>query len=313
MTNKKQLITAFTLAAILVTGTFSLTPLAYSTGWNHDDNDDDDDHKIKICHIPPGNPDKAHTITISKAAWNAHKAHGDYKGKCENDNHDNGEDCKCKKPSIFTVKYNGPSPVTIEIYKKTDDIGKKQPLLTIPDITDGSPVVVNSNTFGKENLEANTIYRVMQGGVQIAVVSIHTSCSQPLFIGNIYSDSSNLVKLTVESGIDDEGKQAIFLEHDPICEGVTLTITKILEPPEDPGRFILQIDGLAKSGPVGNGETTGPVLLMPGTHTVSEIASGPDTNLDDYIRTIGGDCNPVGSIELEKGDKAECIITKRTC
>ncbi|MGQ0791834.1 MAG: DUF7467 domain-containing protein [Nitrosopumilaceae archaeon] len=308
MTNKKQLITALTLATILLAGAFNLIPLAYSTGWNHDDDDDDDDKKFKICHIPQGNPGNAHTITISKSAWEAHKEHGDYKGKCENDDHDNGEDCKCKKPSIFTVKYNGPAPVTIEIYKKTGDIGNKPPLLTILEIMNGNSVVVNSNMFGKETLEANTIYRVIQGTTQIAVVSIHTSCSQPLFIGNIYSDPGNLVTLTVESGTNSEGKQSIFLEHDPICEGATLTVTKILDPPEDPGKFLLLIDSVDKSGPVGNGETTGPEVLMPGLHTVDESAvSG--TILTDYTRTIGGDCNADGSINLEAGDDAECVIT----
>ena len=309
MTNKKQLITALTLATILLTGAFNLTPLAYSTGWNHDDdhNDDDDDKKFKICHIPPGNPENAHTITISKSAWEAHKEHGDYKDKCENDDHDNGADCNCKKPSIFTVKYNGPVPATIEIYKKTGDIGNKPPLLTIPEFSnDGNSVVVNSNMFGKETLEANTIYRVMQGTTQIAVVSIHTSCSQPLFIGNVYTN--NLVTLTVESGTDSEGKQSIFLEHDPICEGAMLTVTKILEPPEDSGKFLLLIDSVDKSGPVGNGETTGPELLMPGPHTVDESAES-GTILTDYIRTIGGDCNADGTINLEAGENAECIIT----
>ncbi|WP_287962628.1 hypothetical protein [Alcanivorax sp.] len=38
--------------------------------------------KITICHIPPGNPDKLHTIRISSDAWEAHKAHGDYMGAC---------------------------------------------------------------------------------------------------------------------------------------------------------------------------------------------------------------------------------------
>jgi hypothetical protein len=48
MTNKIQQITTLTLAAILIAGSFSLTPFAYSTGsnynnnnWNHDDGDDD--------------------------------------------------------------------------------------------------------------------------------------------------------------------------------------------------------------------------------------------------------------------------------
>ncbi len=46
--------------------------------------------KIDICHIPPGDPDAAHTIHISINAWKAHKVHGDYFGECDvqNDNND---------------------------------------------------------------------------------------------------------------------------------------------------------------------------------------------------------------------------------
>jgi ABC-type sugar transport system substrate-binding protein len=32
--------------------------------------------KVTICHIPPGNPDAAHLITISTDALPAHLAHG---------------------------------------------------------------------------------------------------------------------------------------------------------------------------------------------------------------------------------------------
>ena len=38
--------------------------------------------KITICHIPPGNPDKPHSISISPSAWPAHEAHGDHEGSC---------------------------------------------------------------------------------------------------------------------------------------------------------------------------------------------------------------------------------------
>lgn len=38
--------------------------------------------KITICHIPPGNPDNAHAITISNSALPAHLAHGDTVGFC---------------------------------------------------------------------------------------------------------------------------------------------------------------------------------------------------------------------------------------
>ena len=38
--------------------------------------------KITICHRPPGNPDKAKTITVGEAAVDAHLAHGDTLGAC---------------------------------------------------------------------------------------------------------------------------------------------------------------------------------------------------------------------------------------
>ena len=37
---------------------------------------------VTICHIPPGNPSKRNTITISTSAWPAHQAHGDTQGPC---------------------------------------------------------------------------------------------------------------------------------------------------------------------------------------------------------------------------------------
>lgn len=43
------------------------------------------DGKVKICHIPPGNPANRHTIWVSQNAVNAHLAHGDYLGDCDND------------------------------------------------------------------------------------------------------------------------------------------------------------------------------------------------------------------------------------
>ena len=39
--------------------------------------------KTTICHIPPGNPMKAKTITIGASAVPAHMAHGDFIGECD--------------------------------------------------------------------------------------------------------------------------------------------------------------------------------------------------------------------------------------
>jgi hypothetical protein len=38
--------------------------------------------KVTICHIPPGNPANAHTITVGASAVKAHLAHGDDIGPC---------------------------------------------------------------------------------------------------------------------------------------------------------------------------------------------------------------------------------------
>jgi len=39
--------------------------------------------KVTICHIPPGNPENAHTITISVNALETHiEQHGDTLGEC---------------------------------------------------------------------------------------------------------------------------------------------------------------------------------------------------------------------------------------
>jgi len=39
--------------------------------------------KVDICHVPPGNPDNAHTINVAEPAVDAHLAHGDFVGTCE--------------------------------------------------------------------------------------------------------------------------------------------------------------------------------------------------------------------------------------
>ena len=39
--------------------------------------------KVDVCHIPPGNPENAHTITISENAVATHLDHGDHLGACD--------------------------------------------------------------------------------------------------------------------------------------------------------------------------------------------------------------------------------------
>ncbi len=39
--------------------------------------------RVTICHIPPGQPDNRHEITVGEPAVAAHIAHGDYIGPCQ--------------------------------------------------------------------------------------------------------------------------------------------------------------------------------------------------------------------------------------
>lgn len=59
------------------TGLIALAMLAVMSGTAHAKNE-----KITICHVPPGNPDNARTLTVSEKAWRAHQAHGDVQGPC---------------------------------------------------------------------------------------------------------------------------------------------------------------------------------------------------------------------------------------
>lgn len=77
-----------------------------------------------------------------------------------------------------------------------------------------------------------------------------------------------------------------------------IVVRKNLVPATDPGRFDLKVDGVTKLAGAGDGATTTPVQVTPGTHTVSE--AGPA--LDGYVRSTA--CTkpgPYGDVEVARG------------
>lgn len=66
-------------------------------------------HKVIICHIPPGNPNRAHTISIANQALAAHLAHGDHLGSC---NAGNQSDTDTTSAPGFTIQYFADSGFT---------------------------------------------------------------------------------------------------------------------------------------------------------------------------------------------------------
>jgi hypothetical protein len=88
----------------------------------------------------------------------------------------------------------------------------------------------------------------------------------------------------------------------------TVTVQKLCQPTDDPGRFDLTIDGAVVKGNVGCGGTTGAVTVRPGLRRVGESGAG-DTDVGDYTVVIGGNCNLTGAVFVEAGEAVTCQIT----
>ena len=60
------------------------------------DNNSSNDHetKVTVCHIPPGNTNNYHTIRVGESAVDAHLAHGDSLGECDENNFKNKNENK---------------------------------------------------------------------------------------------------------------------------------------------------------------------------------------------------------------------------
>ena len=72
MVEKKMIRGAMLVVAL--TGMVMTTPTSVQA---------DPDGKVTICHIPPGNPENAHEITVGASAVPAHLAHGDRLFTCD--------------------------------------------------------------------------------------------------------------------------------------------------------------------------------------------------------------------------------------
>lgn len=94
--------------------------------------------KYQICHFPPGDPSDFHTITVAEKALEAHLAHGDILGSCD-------QNCD-------TICDDG-NPCTQDV----DPTANECTCLSLPilvDCNDGNPCttdICDSTTGGCEN------------------------------------------------------------------------------------------------------------------------------------------------------------------
>lgn len=68
--------------------------------------------KVDVCHVPPGNPENAQTLTISESALGAHLEHGDVAGACgsaqtvpvRESGYQSQATCACPRAGVWRVK-----------------------------------------------------------------------------------------------------------------------------------------------------------------------------------------------------------------
>ena len=137
------------------------------------------------------------------------------------------EECpECKRPQFLTVRYDNEAHpnevVRVEVYKNADEFGDASKLLAEFDgIMNGDDITIDGSTFGSKNtVESNTAYCVLfdsnlsTGGNfstdhnSNTCVEFHTSCSQPLFVGDVHPGDFGVV-ITVVSGTDASGNPTI--------------------------------------------------------------------------------------------------------
>ena len=121
---------------------------------------------------------------------------------------------ECKKPTIFTVRYNNPNQmpgdeVRIEVVKGGNLLAEFDMVMDVDDIE------IDSRDFltgFKKTVESNTEYRILIDGDETTII-IHTSCSQDLFVGDVHTADG--ISLTVVSGTDANLNPTL---EDPSCE-----------------------------------------------------------------------------------------------
>jgi len=90
-----------------------------------------------ICHIPPGNPNASHTITVGLPAVDAHLAHGDTEGPCPAD-----QQTRYDNPSIGITIFIIFATGDIQVYGSCDDEGECEEVTNVPITT-----VINLNVI----------------------------------------------------------------------------------------------------------------------------------------------------------------------
>ncbi len=117
----------------------------------------EEDKKITICHIPPGNHDNPHTISISENAWPAHLKHGDTMGECivTNETPEHGAKGDIEVSVGNLVSSVAGDFVTISGH---DALESEEIFITI--LSESNQVVLDLNIFSTKDGKFSTIWMI---------------------------------------------------------------------------------------------------------------------------------------------------------
>ncbi|HEX2898205.1 MAG TPA: hypothetical protein VHS96_00650, partial [Bacteroidia bacterium] len=120
--------------------------------------------KIQICHIPPGNPGAAATLTIPQSAWSAHQSHGDVQGPCST--------------QMVTICYNGQNiSVSQTVWPTYQSLGATQgpcpaQTVTICHVPPGNPAAVQTLTIPQNQWPSHQAHGDVQGPCSNVMIEI---------------------------------------------------------------------------------------------------------------------------------------------
>jgi predicted ribosomally synthesized peptide with SipW-like signal peptide len=169
------------------------------------------------------------------------------------------------------------------------------------------PTPADQTTFAPYEIDGNAITLGVPVPVAPGPHTVTETNNDPQYQATFTLDCAPSGVVNVVAGEDYE----CSITNTYIPQTGTITITKVLSPAEDPGTFDLQIDNsTAGTGSnVGDGGTTGAVVVGVGVHTIGEIAHS-GTDLSNYTPVLGGDADCVdGNVDVSLGENVNCTIT----
>ena len=169
--------------------------------------------------------------------------------------------------------------------------------------------------FGYQNPNSTTVVAPLENILE----PLSANGNQPLsFAPGRVRDAFQVESTGVDLTWRLTGNRATASRQSTQCQA-SITIVKVLNPSSDPGRFALEIDGVAVGGAtaVGDGGTTGSIAVNAGQHTVGESAA-PGTTLAQYdvqiICLSGARARAAREtaqviVSVRKDDALQCTIT----